>query len=216
MAQILNINKGDSLTIAIQIVGILPADLQEVELNINGLAFFKTRNNLVQSISDPTFWSAKITSNKTFQWSGLLQTYVSVKTEIIGVKKTTNVLTISVNSNTSGYNTINTGDVTGAVIVCDFTTSTISSSVFIADYLKGEQGIAGIQGVPGQGVPVGGTTGQVLSKIDGTNYNTQWISNTSNQQTLFIQQTQPSANYNYIWYELDVTGNIVTMWINTI
>lgn len=30
-------------------------------------------------------------------------------------------------------------------------------------------------GPAGQGVPVGGTTGQVLSKIDATNYNTQWV-----------------------------------------
>lgn len=56
--------------------------------------------------------------------------------------------------------------------------------------LKGEQGIQGIQGVQGvqgetgatgpqgpagPGVPTGGTAGQVLSKIDGTDYNTEWI-----------------------------------------
>ena len=28
--------------------------------------------------------------------------------------------------------------------------------------------------VTGEGVPIGGTAGQVLSKIDGTDYNTQW------------------------------------------
>lgn len=52
----------------------------------------------------------------------------------------------------------------------------------------GAQGIQGIQGVAGTngtngtngvGVPVGGTTGQVLSKIDGTNYNTQWTTPSS-------------------------------------
>jgi len=32
----------------------------------------------------------------------------------------------------------------------------------------------GLPGTPGVGVPTGGTTGQVLSKIDGTDYNTQW------------------------------------------
>ena len=32
----------------------------------------------------------------------------------------------------------------------------------------------GIKGDPGVGVPAGGTAGQVLSKVDGTNYNTQW------------------------------------------
>jgi hypothetical protein len=55
---------------------------------------------------------------------------------------------------------------------------------------QGPQGIQGIQGIQGAtgaagtngtngtngvGVPTGGTTGQILSKIDATNYNTQWI-----------------------------------------
>lgn len=38
----------------------------------------------------------------------------------------------------------------------------------------GSTGPAGPAGPAGQGVPVGGTAGQVLTKIDGTNYNTQW------------------------------------------
>ena len=40
----------------------------------------------------------------------------------------------------------------------------------------GAQGLQGIQGVPGQGVPTGGTVGQVLTKINSTDYNTQWQS----------------------------------------
>lgn len=36
------------------------------------------------------------------------------------------------------------------------------------------QGSNGMNGTNGQGVPVGGTTNQVLSKIDGTDYNTTW------------------------------------------
>lgn len=39
----------------------------------------------------------------------------------------------------------------------------------------GPQGQAGINGTNGQGVPIGGTANQVLAKIDGTDYNTQWI-----------------------------------------
>jgi len=34
--------------------------------------------------------------------------------------------------------------------------------------------VAGTNGTNGQGVPVGGTTGQVLAKINATDYNTQW------------------------------------------
>lgn len=42
---------------------------------------------------------------------------------------------------------------------------------------QGPQGTPGTPGAPGtngQGVPVGGTTAQTLTKIDGTDYNTQW------------------------------------------
>ena len=36
-------------------------------------------------------------------------------------------------------------------------------------------GATGLQGPAGAGVVAGGTAGQVLSKIDGTDYNTQWV-----------------------------------------
>lgn len=40
--------------------------------------------------------------------------------------------------------------------------------------IQGIQGIAGNDGEDGQGVPAGGTANQILEKIDGTDYNTQW------------------------------------------
>lgn len=39
----------------------------------------------------------------------------------------------------------------------------------------GPAGEVGPTGPAGVGVPTGGTSGQVLAKIDGTNYNTQWV-----------------------------------------
>lgn len=39
----------------------------------------------------------------------------------------------------------------------------------------GVPGPQGQAGTNGQGVPTGGTTGQVLAKVDGTDYNTQWV-----------------------------------------
>ncbi len=39
----------------------------------------------------------------------------------------------------------------------------------------GPQGAMGANGTNGQGVPTGGTANQVLAKIDGTNFNTQWV-----------------------------------------
>ena len=40
---------------------------------------------------------------------------------------------------------------------------------------QGETGAQGPQGNPGVGVPSGGSAGQVLAKINGTDYNTEWI-----------------------------------------
>ena len=43
---------------------------------------------------------------------------------------------------------------------------------------SGNSGSSGVSGTDGIGVPTGGSTGQVLAKIDGTNYNTQWVTPT--------------------------------------
>lgn len=43
------------------------------------------------------------------------------------------------------------------------------------DSLKGDTGATGATGADGVGVPVGGTAGQILAKVDATDYNTKWI-----------------------------------------
>lgn len=50
----------------------------------------------------------------------------------------------------------------------------------------GPQGPAGANGAPGQGVPVGGTTGQVLAKASGTDYDTAWVAANPFNQSLNI------------------------------
>jgi hypothetical protein len=47
-----------------------------------------------------------------------------------------------------------------------------------ASTVTGPTGPTGATGATGPGVPTGGTTGQILAKIDGSNYNTEWITNT--------------------------------------
>lgn len=69
---------------------------------------------------------------------------------------------------------------------------------------KGDQGIQGVQGNPGQGVPVGGTTGQVLAKIDATNYNTQWTTPAGGGASVSIADTPPgSPDVGSLWWESD-------------
>lgn len=43
------------------------------------------------------------------------------------------------------------------------------------------KGPAGANGTNGVGVPIAGTTGQILAKIDATDYNTEWIDNFTSQ-----------------------------------
>jgi hypothetical protein len=55
--------------------------------------------------------------------------------------------------------------------------------------IQGPIGATGATGPTGQGVVVGGTSGQLLSKIDNTDYNTQWIdapASTNNQLNQLI------------------------------
>lgn len=53
-------------------------------------------------------------------------------------------------------------------------------------------------------LPVGGTTGQVLAKIDGTNYNTEWV----NPPSVTMTQTEITATA-YSTVSADFTGNVV-------
>ena len=60
---------------------------------------------------------------------------------------------------------------------------------------QGETGPQGPQGNPGVGVPTGGTAGQVLAKVDGTDYNTQWVDPTG--KLVFVE----SINKNFGIYK---------------
>ena len=55
--------------------------------------------------------------------------------------------------------------------------STVTGTVtgIVAGTLSGSVGVPGPAGPAGAGVPAGGTAGQYLQKIDGTNYNTDWV-----------------------------------------
>ena len=57
---------------------------------------------------------------------------------------------------------------------------------------KGDLGPEGPQGPAGPGVAAGGTAGQVLSKVDNTNYNTQW-------GDILVDVTPSSAQYYNIY-----------------
>ncbi len=83
--------------------------------------------------------------------------------------------TITSTSNTFGSVD---GTATGSV------PGTLSGSVGVPGP-QGPAGATGPAGPAGEGVPVGGTAGQFLTKIDGTNYNTDWTTlNVSDKRDL--------------------------------
>jgi hypothetical protein len=69
------------------------------------------------------------------------------------------------------------GTISGT-FAADQSTITGTVSGIVPGTLSGSVGVpgpAGSPGAPGPGVPAGGTAGQFLQKIDGTNYNTDWV-----------------------------------------
>ena len=53
-----------------------------------------------------------------------------------------------------------------------------------ADGADGADGVDGADGADGIGIPAGGSAGEVLQKIDGTDYNTQWATVTATESEL--------------------------------
>ena len=76
----------------------------------------------------------------------------------------------------------------------------------------GPQGPAGTPGANGQGVPTGGTTGQVLAKVNGTDYNTQWV--TPNAGGSAYPNVEVSVTNTTIQNIPDLTGGTSTTVLN--
>ncbi len=76
----------------------------------------------------------------------------------------------------------------------------------------GAQGPAGPQGATGQGVPIGGTAGQVLSKIDSTNYNTQWTTLATGgdmQKSIYDTDNNSKIDKDKVAADLAISGGTV-------
>lgn len=60
---------------------------------------------------------------------------------------------------------------------------------------QGPAGANGSNGTNGVGVPTGGTAGQVLAKIDGVDYNTQWVNPATGGVTAFTGLSDVPSSY---------------------
>jgi len=78
-----------------------------------------------------------------------------------------------------------------------------------ASTVPGPVGPAGSTGPAGPGVPVGGTSGQVLTKVNATDFNTQWAAVTIPPGTT-ISDTAPSSPQNgQLWWESDTGATFI-------
>lgn len=74
----------------------------------------------------------------------------------------------------SGITLINVADTAIPTPPTDKSTLFFDAATGEPSYKDDVGAVTSLVGIPGVGVPAGGTTGQVLSKINGTDFNTQW------------------------------------------
>lgn len=71
--------------------------------------------------------------------------------------------------------------------------------------------VVSMVGIPGVGVPTGGTTGQALTKVNGTDYNTQWSTVALDRGTVSALATSGSVGVDCAlgdYFTLALAGNV--------
>lgn len=76
--------------------------------------------------------------------------------------------------------------------------------------------LGALAGIPGVGVPAGGTAGQVLTKVDGTDYNTAWGSLPSTLQYLTNLDTNIKAKFTALDLALSNVQTSITLTANRV
>jgi len=131
----------------------------------------------------------------------------------LGFTPVTNARTLTINGTTYDLSANRSWTVGGTAAVWGNITGTLSNQTdlqtalnakfnnptgTISQYIRGDGSLATFPTLPG-GLPIGGTTGQILAKIDATDYNTHWIDNfatqTKNEVKLGQTLTKGTAVY---------------------
>jgi hypothetical protein len=131
----------------------------------------------------------------------------------LGFTPVTNARTLTINGTTYDLSANRSWTIAGTSAVWGNITGTLSNQTdlqtalnakfnnpngTISQYIRGDGSLATFPTLPG-GLPTGGTTGQILAKINATDYNTEWIDNfatqTKNEVKLGQTLTKGTAVY---------------------
>lgn len=143
-------------------------------------------NTLSRDGSTPNTMLADLdmNSNSLLNADDIQAQTITVESAIIGGKEFVGTITWRASWLTgTAYDYLDVVNKDGVLYIC---LEAHTSDVFMTDLTNtkwevfisnttGPTGDPGADGTDGQGVPVGGTAGQVLAKIDATDYNTEWV-----------------------------------------
>lgn len=140
-------------------------------------------NTLSRDGSTPNTMLADLdmNSNSLLNVDDIQAQTITVESAIIGGKEFVGTITWRASWLTgTAYDYLDVVNKDGVLYIC---LEAHTSDVFMTDltntkwevFISNTTGPTGDPGADGQGVPVGGTTGQVLAKVDGTDYNTEWV-----------------------------------------
>ena len=140
-------------------------------------------NTLSRDGSTPNTMLADLdmNSNSLLNVDDIQAQTITVESAIIGGKEFVGTITWRASWLTgTAYDYLDVVNKDGVLYIC---LEAHTSDVFMTDltntkwevFISNTTGPTGDPGADGQGVPVGGTAGQVLAKVDGTDYNTEWV-----------------------------------------
>lgn len=148
----------------------------------------------------------------------------------LGYTPVTNARTLTINGTTYDLSANRSWTIEGTAAVWGNISGTLSNQTdlqtalnakfnnpagTISQYIRGDGSLATFPTITG-GLPTGGTAGQILAKIDATNYNTEWIDNyaTQTKNEVKLGQTLTKGTPAYV-SSADGTNMIVSAASNT-